>query len=70
MEDLILKEKELRKNISEAINNANLPAIIIKPILKDFFEQVSLLEQQQYEQAVKSKEKSEELENRKKDLGG
>ena len=51
MEDIILKEKELRVNVRDAINKSKLPAFIVKSILKDFFEQTCFLEQQQYEKA-------------------
>ena len=65
MEDIIIKQAELKKDISEVINKAKLPAFIITPILKDLLEQVSIAEVQQYNKAVekrekKNKEKSEE----------
>ena len=62
MEDIILKEKELRVNLTETINKSKLPAFIIKPILKDLFEQASFLEQQQYKEAKSNtvKKKGEE----------
>ena len=62
MEELILKEREFKEKIIELINNSNLPAFIIKPILKELFEQVNLLEEQQYQEVVKTKkEKTEEV---------
>lgn len=56
MEEVILKERELREAIVQAINNSGLPAMIIKPVLNDFLTQVTTLEQQQYEQAVINKQ--------------
>ena len=56
MEELILKEREFKEKLVELINNSNLPAFIIKPTLKELFEQLNLLEQQEYQNALKSKE--------------
>lgn len=64
MEEILIKERELRNGIAELINKAELPAIIIKPILKDMYDQINILEEQQYELAEKAvsekKEKKEE----------
>ena len=60
MEELIIKERELREKIANVINEADLPAFMLKPIIKDLFEQISILEQQQYQQALNmNKEKTE-----------
>lgn len=56
MEELILKEREFKENIVQVVNNSKLPAFIIKPILKDLFEQVNVLEEQQYRKAIESTE--------------
>ena len=56
MEELILNERKLKENLVQAVNDSKLPAFIIKPILKELLGQVNILEQQQYEQAMKSKE--------------
>lgn len=61
MEEVIIKERQLRENISKVINDAKLPAIIIKPILKEYYEQIAILEQQQYEQARQAIEKDEQV---------
>jgi len=60
MEEIILKERELRETIVQAINSSGLPAIIIKPVLVDCITQITTLEQQQYEQAIIKKEKEEQ----------
>ena len=60
MEELILKEREFKVKIVELINNSSLPAFIIKPTLKELFEQINLLEQQQYEKALSSQKLNEE----------
>ena len=38
MEELIIKEKKFREEIAELINNSEIPAIMIKPILKELYE--------------------------------
>lgn len=60
MEEILIKERELRNGIAELINKAELPAIIIKPILKDMYDQINILEQQQYELALKNIKEKEE----------
>lgn len=63
MEDIIIKERDFRKQLAEIFNNSKIPAIILKPIVKELLEQICLLEQQQYEEALKTKEqKTQELE--------
>ena len=59
MEEIIIKERETRENIVQAINKSNLPAFILKPILKDMLEQIEQLEQQQYNIAIENKKKKE-----------
>jgi len=56
MNDLILREKEIRQKIVNIINNSGLPAILVKPMLKDFLEQVEVLEQKQYQEALRKKD--------------
>lgn len=56
MEKLILKERETREKLVDIINKSGLPAIIIKPILKEILEQINILEQKQYNQAMLKKE--------------
>ena len=56
MEKLILKERETREKLVDIINKSGLPAIIIKPILKEILEQINILEQKQYNQAMIKKE--------------
>ncbi len=57
MEEIIIKEREFKENLVKIINESKLPACMIKPALKEVFEQVSVLEQQQYEQVCANKEK-------------
>lgn len=60
MEEIILKEREFKEKLIQVVNSSELPAFIIKSDLKEMYEQVTLLEQQQYEQAKKNKKNKEE----------
>lgn len=60
MEEIILLKKEFEEKIVTLINESNLPAFILKPIIKELFEQLNILEQQQLEQAQKIKKDKEE----------
>lgn len=55
---LNLRIEEIRKQIANTINEANLPAYILKPIVKDFYTQLQNLEQQELIQAQRQYEKS------------
>ena len=56
MEELILKEREVREKIAEIINNSGLPAFVLKTIIKEFYEQLNVIEQQQYGEALNNRE--------------
>ena len=62
MEEVILMKREFEENLVKLINESKLPAFILKPIIKDLFEQLNMLEQQQLEQAQKIKEKKDKEE--------
>lgn len=62
MEEIILMKREFEENLVELINKSKLPAFILKPIIKDLFEQLNMLEQQQLEQAQKIKEEKDKEE--------
>lgn len=51
MEEQIIKNQKFKEDIVKVINESGLPAFIIKPTLKELFEQVSLLEEKQYLEA-------------------
>lgn len=63
MDELIIKEREFKEKLVQGINESGLPACMIKPALKEMFEQASVLEQQQYEIACANKDKKEKEEN-------
>ena len=56
MDEIILKEREVREKISEILNNSNLPSVMLKPILMDFLQVIKISEMQEYEQAKNNKE--------------
>lgn len=60
MEEIILMKKEFEEKLVNLVNESNLPAFILKPIIKELFEQLNILEQQQLEQAQKIKKDKEE----------
>lgn len=59
---LSLTIKECRENIENAINGSNLPPYLLEPILKDYYNQISILADN-----ITIKEKNEYLSNIKKD---
>lgn len=60
MEEIILMKKEFEEELVKLINESNLPAFILKPIIKDLFEQLNVVEQQQLEQAQKNKKEDKQ----------
>ena len=60
MDEILVQEQELRKKMAELINEANLPGVIVEPILKDVLAEVVEVKRQQYVQALKN------IENKKK----
>lgn len=59
MEEFILKQKEFKDGLVMLINNSNLPMCTVRPILVDILNQVSMFEEQEYQNAVKNKEMKE-----------
>ena len=60
MEEVIIKNGEFKQKLVGLINESGLPAFILKPTFKEIYEQLNVLEQQQYQEALASKEKEEE----------
>lgn len=58
MEEVVIKDMEFKQKLVGLVNESELPAFILKPIFKDIFEQLNLLEHKQYQQ-VKEKEAKE-----------
>ena len=56
MEELILKEREIKEELIKIINNSGLPAFILKSIIKEFLEQLNILSDQEYKESLKIKQ--------------
>ena len=59
MEELIIKDREFKEKLTQLINESGLPAFILKPTFKEIFEQLNLLEQQQYQQSIGNSNKED-----------
>lgn len=60
MEELIVKNQELREILVKDINSSQLPAFAVKNILKDLLEQINIIEKTQLEEAKKNMNKKKE----------
>ena len=56
MDEIIINERKMRENIVKIINESGLPAFILKPIFKEILEQINIMVEEQYNQAVLNKE--------------
>lgn len=59
MEEIIIKEREIKEKLVELINSSGLPAFMLKSMIKDLYDQLNALEQQQYDIALENKKKKE-----------
>lgn len=50
--------EETKENIAKAINESGLPPFLIEPIIKDIYNQIVFLKQQELEKAKKDYEES------------
>ena len=60
MEELILKEREIKEKLVVILNESKLPAFILKSMIKDLYDQINQLEQQKYAQELNNKKDKEE----------
>ncbi len=44
---LTIRINEFKENIENSVNNSGLPAAVIEPIIKDYYQQVQVLSKQQ-----------------------
>ena len=58
--------EETKENIVKIINESGLPPFLVEPIIKDLYNQVSILKQQELEQSKKQYEDSLKQEKEKK----
>ena len=56
----ILKIYEFKEGVMNNINNSNLPAVVIKYILKDLLYEIEQIENQQYQELKTQEHNSEE----------
>lgn len=68
MEELIVKEQEIRESLVKVINESKMPAFILEPMIKELYEQITKAKEQQYNEAKayleqKEKKKKEVKEN-------
>lgn len=65
MEEVIIKKREFDEKMVQLINESGLPAFILKPTFKEIYDQLNVLEQQQYQEALASKKEEESKEKAK-----
>lgn len=54
MEEIIIKQRELKTKLISEINECKLPAFIIQPILKDLLNEINKIEENQYQEAIEN----------------
>ena len=64
-DEVIIKKREFEEKIVNLINNAGLPACVIRPILIELCDQTMIQEQQQYNEAMQRKTKYDEVQQEK-----
>lgn len=57
--------EETKENIVKTINESGLPPFLVEPILKDLYNQINILKQQELEQSKKQYEDSLKQEEKK-----
>ena len=50
-QDIIIKEREIKQQLIDIINKADLPAFLLQYIFKELYEQLENLVEQQYNEA-------------------
>lgn len=63
---IIIREREVRQDILKIINESELPAFMVRTILKDYYEQLEPIEQQQYKEALQQYEQEQQAKEEKK----
>ena len=58
--------EETKENLVKVINESGLPPFLLEPVLKDLYNQISILKQQELEQSKKQYEDSLKQEKEKK----
>lgn len=63
MDEIILKERATKEALVLLLNDSELPAFVLKSMMKEVIEQLDILGQQQYTIAYQSKQEEEAKEN-------
>lgn len=58
--------EETKENLVKVINESGLPPFLLEPVLKDLYNQISILKQQELEKSKKEYENSLNQEKEKK----
>ena len=57
MDEIVLEERKLRESLASILNEIKLPAVIKKYALREMLNQLDIIEQKEFEQALESKNK-------------
>ena len=57
MDEIVLEERKLRESLANLLNEIKLPAVIKKYALREMLNQLDIIEQKEFEQALESKNK-------------
>lgn len=65
MDEIVLEERKLRESLASILNEIKLPAVIKKYALREMLNQLDIIEQKEFEQALEAKKKNETKEKKK-----
>ncbi len=65
MDEIVLDERKLRESLANLLNEIKLPAVIKKYALREMLNQLDIIEQKEFEQALEAKKKNETKEKKK-----
>ena len=64
-DEIVLDERKLRESLANLLNEIKLPAVIKKYALREMLNQLDIIEQKEFEQALEAKKKNEAKEKKK-----
>lgn len=70
MDEIVLEERKLRESLASILNEIKLPAVIKKYALREMLNQLDIIEQKEFEQAVWNAEHKKENEKKEKKENG
>ena len=56
MDEIIIRAHDTKEKIVQTINESNMPAIILRPMIKEIYDQLERIEQEQYQTALANQE--------------